>query len=302
AVANAQLYQAVQRELAERRETEARYRAVVEDQTEFICRFLPDGTLTFANEAYCRFYGKNREELIGLNLLSFLPQEEQERVHHYLGSFSPRRPVGVIEHRMVMENQEVRWQEWTYRAVFDGRGEVVEYQAVGRDITEKKRLEEHLRHLSLHDSLTGLYNRGYFEEQLRILESGRHNPVGIIVADIDGLKAVNDTRGHRAGDTLLLAAAGVLRKCFREGDIVARIGGDEFAVLLPDSPRPVVEDSCRRIQRAVEQYNQAHPELPLSISVGFAASERQPPQLEELFKQADNDMYRVKMLRRKTVV
>lgn len=115
------------------------------------------------------------------------------------------------------------------------------------DISERKRIEEQLVYLSLHDPLTGLYNRAYFEEEMRRLEGGRFARVGIIVCDVDGLKLVNDTLGHGAGDNLLRAAAQVLEECFREGDVVARIGGDKFAVLLPSGGKTAVESSCRRI-------------------------------------------------------
>ncbi|MFZ5633596.1 MAG: PAS domain S-box protein [Bacillota bacterium] len=168
--------------------------------------------------------------------------------------------------------------------------------AIYSDITYRKQAEERLKYLSLHDSLTGLYNRAYFEQEMRRIEGERHSPVGIIMCDVDGLKLVNDTLGHDAGDTLLVAAANVIREPFRKGDMVARIGGDEFAVLLPNSPREVVENACQRIRGAVDKYNEANPKLPLSISIGYAIGDRtfEPA---NIFKEADNNMYREKLHR-----
>lgn len=183
------------------------------------------------------------------------------------------------------------------RAVIGGADRLL---AIVRDISGRKQTEEKLKYYSLHDPLTGLYNRSYFEQDLRRLEGGRHFPVGLIMCDLDGLKLINDTLGHDTGDALLVAAAKVIREPFREGDMVARIGGDEFAVLLPDTPGPVLEKACQRIRDSAERYNSSHSDLPLNISIGYAVSAGGSHKLGEIFKEADNNMYREKLNRSKT--
>jgi PAS domain S-box-containing protein len=132
------------RKQAERalRESEERYRNIVEDQTEFICRFKPDGTHVFANAAYCRYFGLEREAIIGHRFIPEIPSEDRENVKRFLASLTPEHPVDIIEHRIIMPDGKVRWQRWSDRAIFDSAGNVTEYQSVGRDITEK---QEHAR-------------------------------------------------------------------------------------------------------------------------------------------------------------
>jgi two-component system, sporulation sensor kinase E len=125
--------------------SEARYRAIVEDQTDLICRYLPDRTLTFANGAYCRTYGKALEELIGHDFLEFVPEEDHEHIKHVLALLSVDNPVIVAEHHQVTLPEGENWRQWTRRATFDDQGRIVEIQAVGRNVTRQRLMEEVMR-------------------------------------------------------------------------------------------------------------------------------------------------------------
>ncbi|MFZ5924928.1 MAG: sensor domain-containing diguanylate cyclase, partial [Bacillota bacterium] len=144
-------------------------------------------------------------------------------------------------------------------------------EALERYQGELRASEERHRHLSMTDSLTGLHNRTYFEQEMHRLEAGSCAPVGIVLCDVDGLKLVNDTLGHDVGDELLLAVAAVFKETFPGGGTVARIGGDEFAMLLPGSDETATGRVCSGLRDAVDRYNAANPERPLSTSIGFAA-------------------------------
>lgn len=125
-------------------ESEARYRAVVEDQTEMICRFLPDGTLSFVNDAYCRFFNKQPEELVGQTFAPFMLEEKQEWITQQMAFLTPEKPVVSYEHQVVMPSKEICIQQWTNRAIFNEFGQFVEFQGVGRDITLRKATEKAL--------------------------------------------------------------------------------------------------------------------------------------------------------------
>jgi len=126
-------------------ESEKRYRAVVEDQTELICRFTPDGTLTFVNEAYCRYFMLDKKDCIGRRHMVLLPPDDTRQMNTHIASLTRKNPVALIRHRIIMPSGEVKWQRWSDRAIFDKSGTVVEYQSVGRDITNVVQAEEALR-------------------------------------------------------------------------------------------------------------------------------------------------------------
>ena len=165
-----------------------------------------------------------------------------------------------------------------------------------REIAQRKLIEEQLRAQSIHDGLTGIYNRAFFEEQLSRLENSREFPVGIIVADVDDLKLVNDKLGHAVGDDLLRSTTSILHAVFRAGDVLARIGGDEFAVLLPRTEPRTVNQILERVNAKLDEYNTAHPEMPVKLSLGISSAEQ--GNLAEAFILADQRMYADKAVRK----
>ncbi len=149
--------------------SEENYRALVESMPALICRFLPDGTLSFVNKAYCQYFNKKREELVGKNFFQFIPQKEQKKVRKHFESLTPQSPVVSYEHRVLPPGGEIRWQRWTDHAIFDDSGKVHQYQSIGIDITESKKVEQALR-----------------ESEERFREMAELMPQTVFEADLEG--------------------------------------------------------------------------------------------------------------------
>ena len=167
------------------------------------------------------------------------------------------------------------------------------------DITERTHAKEKLEYSSTHDALTQLYNRSFFKEEFERLEQGEQFPVSVVMVDLDHMKQINDSYGHAVGDELLQRTAKLLLAAFRTNDVVARIGGDEFAVLLPRAKSTLAEQKMLRIKELLVIDNEEKQGIPLSLSIG-AATEEQGISLTEILKEADDNMYLEKQVKRGT--
>ena len=165
---------------------------------------------------------------------------------------------------------------------------------------ERKSSEEKIKHLSFHDSLTGLYNRAYFEEELERYNFPRYYPLSIVMLDVNGLKVINDTFGHHEGDRLLQHLSQTLTSVSRQGDILARIGGDEFAILLPSTTSEEAHNFCERIKKACQQDKIEPIYLRLNISLGHTTQEGEYKDINSLLKAADRNMYQDKLFNGKS--
>lgn len=186
----------------------------------------------------------------------------------------------------------------TVNPTFDADGNLVGSVHVARDVTKRREMEDQLRYLSTHDEMTKLYNRAFFEAEIEQLEKGRSVPISVVIADLDGLKEANDSFGHDAGDGLIRAAAELLREVFRGGDVIARIGGDEFAVILKGVGEELLETIMLRARQIVDEDHLSEGGLKVSFSMGSATTTF-PSRLQDAIKAADVAMYQDKRSRKR---
>ena len=277
-----------------------------EQWLETTLRCLGDGVMATDAAGRVKFLNHVAEELTGWKQTDAIGQGLTQ-VFDILSGEDLHTPV----ERVIREATAINRPNEAILLAKTGSGTPIEYRAatirsdtgqeigvvlVFHDITERKQAEEKLQYLSTHDVLTGLYNRAYFEEELARLERGRHFPVSVIIGDIDRFKDTNDAYGHTAGDKMLRDAAQVIKEAFRAEDLVTRIGGDEFAVLLPNTDTAGTTQAISRIHEGIAGYNATHKDCPLAISWGAATAETGP--VTEALAEADKRMYREKQVKR----
>jgi diguanylate cyclase (GGDEF)-like protein/PAS domain S-box-containing protein len=276
--------------------SETHYRAIVEDQMEMICRFRRDGTLTFVNQAYAAAFGIQPHARKPPNVFDLISQSQLAALLAQLSTLSVADPVRVSE-RPSLVGGELRWQQWTDRAILNSRGQVVEIQSVGRDITNRKLYEAEIERLAFTDPLTGLANRRrlYDIGQATLQAATQLDQIALIYLDLDRFKPINDTLGHEAGDELLKQVAERLRLCIRKGDTLARLGGDEFAILLTQSELTEAQQVAERIVTALHlPFHLRGHEIQIGTSVGIATAHSIEIPFTQLLTQADIAMYRAK--------
>ncbi len=252
-----------------------------------------DGAILQANLAGARLLGVEIGNLTRRRFGAFLPAQSRTTFNAFLEKAFSSQSKEVCEITLLRDGPDPLWAhiEAMLSAAVPGQREVC--RAVVSDITARKQAEEELRHLSTHDALTGLYNRSFLIEEMARLERGRGFPISIVMADVDRLKEANDQAGHAIGDALLKRVAQALTAAFRAADVVARIGGDEFAVLLPATDATAARVSLERVRQVIEEDNAAHAGTPIRLSLGVSTAERPSP-LSVVLKEADANMYREK--------
>ena len=255
------------------------------------------GAIVDVNRSVEQMYGYSREEILFMSIAEIssgeAPYTLNEAVH--LIRKAVEEGPQTFEWHCRRKSGDLFWAEVTLTASqIGGEGRVL---AVFRDITDRKEIERRLQYLSNHDSLTGLFNRMRFETEFKRLAKGRKYPISVIVADLDGLKQINDTDGHAAGDELIRLAADTLQKAFRSEDIVARVGGDEFSVLLAEADETAVASAMERIREEEARSNSGRKKTQVRFSLGGATA-ASSKQIDELFHNADLRMYADKATRK----
>jgi diguanylate cyclase (GGDEF)-like protein/PAS domain S-box-containing protein len=278
------------------RESEERSKYLIEHANELIYRTDERGNLIFVNPTCIETLGYSEDELVGRHYLSLIKAEYRETTErYYLRQFIKEIPNAYLEVPVIARDGRAIWLGQNTQLVME-RGRIVGFQAIARDITERKRALEELHNLSLTDDLTGLYNRrGFLTLAGQELKHGdRTNERFVLVfADLDGLKKINDRFGHHEGSTAIVKAAELLKQTFRTSDIIARLGGDEFTVLALAASDENAQTIKARLQEKVRVFNERR-ELPyeISMSVGIVVLDPHSDlSIDDLLREADEAMY-----------
>jgi diguanylate cyclase (GGDEF)-like protein/PAS domain S-box-containing protein len=277
-------------------EKEFQYRNLADSGIALIWTAGTDKLCNYFNLPWLKFTGRTLEQEMGNGWTKGVHPDDFDRCLETYSTAFDKREKFDMQYRLRHVSGEYRWIQDMGIPNYSNSGDFIGYIGHCFDITERKRLEELLRYQSSTDVSTGIYNRNFFEEELARFERGREYPISIVIADVDGLKNVNDTLGHAVGDELLQHAANVLRTVFRAGDVLARIGGDEFGALLPATDSAAVDQIVSRIREGLAEYNALHADLPLQLSIGAATAEK--GNLTEIFTLADQRMYADKSVRK----
>ena len=257
-----------------------------------------DGIIEYVNAMFCRVTGYEMEEVIGQNARILKSNLNPPEVYRNLWQTIKAGNEWESELANRRKDGQIYWEWVRICPIRDSLGNVVKYLKVSQDITERKNYEESLHFLSTHDPLTGLYNRSYFDAVFKRMISSPDYPISIVIADIDGLKQVNDTRGHDEGDKVIRRTAESLMAAFRASDVVSRIGGDEFAVLLPHTDEETAQAAVDRIRSGCSTAQKIMTEYGYGLSVGIATA-GEAAALENSLKLADERMYYHKFKKKK---
>lgn len=268
-------------------QSEIKSRNIIEAMPDAVLRIIADGTVI----EYQPKLNTNLIFKVGENVSDSMPADV---VVSFLNCMNATLKDGENHQIDLMFRQGADVCYHVFNFVRSTDNEIIVF---ARDITRRKVYEEQLKHLSSHDVLTGLYNRTFYESELGRLATGRRYPVSIIIIDLDGLKYTNDSYGHAVGDKMICKAADILRSAFRADDLVARTGGDEFTVLLPESGVETLQASVDRIESILNAANKVEDGLFVKFSLGTAMAATKEDLLGAV-KLADMKMYQNKAERK----
>ena len=280
-------------------ETQELFRAIVENVGDLVAVLDTEGRRVYNSPSYRPLF---REKDIRQGTSSFLEihADDRERIREV---FQKTVATGIgecSEFRFMLRDGSMRFMESDGRAIHDADGNVSKVVVVSRDITEQKRLEADLREMAATDMLTGLPNRRHFlgqlEQEKARVSRAEEKCAAVLMIDIDHFKMVNDTFGHATGDQVLRHLATLMREGLRKIDTLGRLGGEEFAVILPGADLPAAEIFAERLRNKVAETPTAHQSwtIPLTISIGVTEIKPDDARADDALTRADRALYRAK--------
>jgi len=279
------------------RQSEEKYRSILENIQEAYFEVDLTGNFTFFNDSLCRITGCSMEELIGTNYKQFSDEENSKKAFQAFNKvFKTAKPIEGFDWLIIRKNGSKRYIEASVSLKKDSAGNPAGFKGVIRDITERKRIEQELNHMATHDVLTGLPNRLMFSQLLNhAIQSAQRNKkqLAVFFIDLDRFKTINDSLGHEAGDLLLKEMALRFKQSLRNVDVVGRLGGDEFIILIEDfNGLKQVETLAHKILATViKPMILMGEECRVTASIGISTYPQDGQDEQSLMKNADIAMY-----------
>lgn len=292
--------------LAELEESKTELKAIFDQLPDIFYRTNMQGILTKMSPACYDILGYRQEEMLGTALSSYykIPEERQKIVQAIIaGGGKATRVEAGLKHK----NGSTVWISTSAFVRFGPDGQPIFIEGIARDVTEQKRMENQLITLSRTDGLTEAYSRGYFmdksEEVINMMRRYQR-PASMMVADLDHFKTINDNYGHHAGDLALKAFANICRQEIRESDILGRLGGEEFGLMLPETTIQHAEVLAERIRKAAAaiEITLDDQTIGITVSIGLAELSTDDASLDAVMRRADLAMYQAKARGRNRVV
>jgi diguanylate cyclase (GGDEF)-like protein/PAS domain S-box-containing protein len=278
-------------------ESEKKFRTILEEMNDAYFEVDPVGNYTFVNNRLCEMLLYSWEELMGMNYRHFIAEEDFKDIY---SAYNKVYRTGESNKGVVMKairKDGTTWYiECSISPLRNQQGKIIGFRSVGRDVSERVELQNKLAQMAMHDGLTGLPNRVLLNDrfEMAVARAQRNKKkLSVMILDLDKFKLINDTLGHGTGDGLLKSVAARLSDMVRKSDTVARIGGDEFVVLLPETSLP--RDAVNTAQKIVKAFSKSFTvdghDLNVTTSIGIAIYPENGNDMESLLKKADTAMY-----------
>lgn len=295
-------------ELKEKKEVEknldierAYFKQLFEDSPEAIAIIGMDEKIISLNKSFQNLFQYNIKEVVGKDIKNLIVPKEIESLP--LDTFDSQNDEKVVKVESIRRKKDeslINVSILRYPVIYENVRTGV--FAIYTDISERIDFEEKLRFASMYDSLTGVYNRSYFESYINKLERDNVPNIGVVMCDLDGLKFINDTLGHGFGDKMLINAAEILKMCCDKEHITVRVGGDEFIVLVINGDTNYLEKVSSNIKYLADKYNEGYTEdnIMMSISTGIDCRYNFSKSIHDVIREADNNMYMDKLQRKQS--
>ncbi|MGI5850324.1 MAG: HD domain-containing phosphohydrolase [Christensenellales bacterium] len=269
------------------------------------CRYTPDLTMQFVSDGCFFLTGYHSQSLLNNKEVSYkklIAPEYRDIIWREWQCVLVQKIPFRYEYEILPANGNRKWVLELGQGIYDQAGNVEALEGIVIDITEQKKREAQIKYMGDHDLLTGFYNRRYFEEVKKSLDTEDNLPISMVIVDINGIRLINDALGYSEGDNVIMQTGNIIQSCCNERVILARTGGNEFSILMPSTDNSKALYLVREIKRACEIYNKTNKisTYDISLTVGYSTKSNKSVNISDMAKDAEDNLHHRKLLERKS--